>query len=538
MTDDLLGPAYPITIHTKPISVFEGGMSDAIEVAMQEIRDLYLEDEIPWCIGVSLGKDSTATLQLIWRALEKLPKDKLTKPVHTITTDTLVENPVVSAWVNASLDKIGRCAKEHGLPIIPHKLTPAIEDTFWVNLIGRGYAAPRPLFRWCTNRLKISPSNEFIKNMVSKNGECILVLGTRRAESATRAANMAKHAKRAVREKLTLNATLPNCLVYTPIEHWSTDDVWAYLTREKNPWGQSNHDLMSMYRGATEDGECPLVVDKSTPSCGNSRFGCYVCTLVKKDKSMGAMIQNDVENEWMEPLLELRNMLDFRGDENHKRDRESRDFRRMHGGLTIYRPGDSDEDKLVPGPYTQAARAEWLRRVLTTQQIVDDLAPPEFGEIVLLTLPELEEIRRHWVVEKHEIEDLVPVIYEDVIGKPYPGKSFSDDILFDREVLAMLKEECEMLGETNEGSDKDGVSGFLMYELTRSMLDIQNSYCTRGKRRGILNALERAVERCFYDGPEDALNRAISRKKPDRAIDKTASQDLPMDDMFQCGDIA
>ena len=65
-----------------------------------------------------------------------------------------------------------------------------------------------------------------------------------------------------------------------------------------------------MYQGASEGGECPLVVDTSTPSCGDSRFGCWVCTLVEKDKSMHAMIQNDAEKEWMLPLLELRNELD------------------------------------------------------------------------------------------------------------------------------------------------------------------------------------------------------------------------------------
>ena len=66
-----------------------------------------------------------------------------------------------------------------------------------------------------------------------------------------------------------------------------------------------------MYQGASPDGECPLVVDASTPSCGDSRFGCWVCTLVDKDKSMSAMIQNDEEKEWMLPLLELRNDLDL-----------------------------------------------------------------------------------------------------------------------------------------------------------------------------------------------------------------------------------
>ena len=98
-----------------------------------------------------------------------------------------------------------------------------------------------------------------------------------------------------------------------------------------NPWGYENRDLLTMYQGASADGECPLVVDTTTPSCGDSRFGCWVCTLVDEDKSMQAMIRNDQDKDWMEPLLDLRNELDPKREE-----RESRDFRRMSGLVQLY----------------------------------------------------------------------------------------------------------------------------------------------------------------------------------------------------------
>ena len=120
---------------------------------------------------------------------------------------------------------------------------------------------------------------------------------------------MAKHEARRFRERLEPNASLPNSLVYTPIEDWNNDDVWLYLMQVKNPWGHNNKSLLGMYQGASEGGECPLVVDTSTPSCGTSRFGCWVCTVVDKDRSMEAMIKNDEEKVWMTPLLELRNEL-------------------------------------------------------------------------------------------------------------------------------------------------------------------------------------------------------------------------------------
>jgi DNA sulfur modification protein DndC len=254
-------------------SAFDGlGLRTAVESIKEEIRELYLDDAVPWVIGYSGGKDSTAVLQLVWLALAELPVSERTKPVHVISTDTLVENPIVALWVNRSLDVMQLAAKEQEMPIQPHRLTPSVGDSFWVNLIGRGYPAPRNKFRWCTLRLKITPSHTFIRNVVRENGEAILVLGTRRAESSARAHNMKTHAKNAVRDRLTPNSSLLNSLIYTPIEMWSNDEVWAFLTQVKNPWGYNNHDLMSMYRGASADGECPLVVDTSTPSCGNSRF--------------------------------------------------------------------------------------------------------------------------------------------------------------------------------------------------------------------------------------------------------------------------
>ena len=277
------------------------GYKGTINSLIKQTQNLYLSDEIPWVLGYSGGKDSTATLQLVWQAITALPVEKRVKHVHVISTDTLVENPIVALWVGRSLTQMAQASERQNLPIQPHRLVPEVQDRFWVNLIGKGYAAPRPKFRWCTSRLKIAPSNKFISSMVKTNGEAILVLGTRKSESSSRAANMKKYKNNSTRGLLSRNKELDRVWVYTPIADWHDDDVWQYLMQEKNPWGFKNEELLNMYQGATSDGECPLVVDTSTPSCGDSRFGCYVCTMVGEDKSMAAMIQNDEEKEWMLP---------------------------------------------------------------------------------------------------------------------------------------------------------------------------------------------------------------------------------------------
>jgi DNA sulfur modification protein DndC len=387
------------------------------------------------------------------------------------------------------------------MPIAPHRLTPEVSDTFWVNLIGKGYPAPRPKFRWCTERLKIRPSNAFISRVVRQNGEVILVLGTRKAESAARARSMEKHERRRVRERLSPNASLPNSLVYSPIEDWSNDDVWMFLMQSPNPWGYRNKDLLTMYQGASADGECPLVVDSSTPSCGDSRFGCWVCTLVDQDKSMQAMIQNDEEKEWMLPLLQLRNELD------QTNDRSLREFRRMSGALLLH------NDKLVHGPYKQEIRERWLSRVLKAQQLVRRTGPEHVRNIELITLEELEEIRRLWVIEKHEVEDSLPRIYAAATGLEYPGRPLDDGFTFSAEEIALLREVC--------GQDE------LRFQLARELLDIERRHRSMVKRSGLFDALQQAIRKSFYTGAEDAERYAKDRQEARDKVRAVREPDSP-----------
>ncbi len=448
-----------------------------IQKLSQEIQELYCQDEIPWIIGVSWGKDSSCVLQLIWNAIAQLPLERRQKKIYVITTDTLVENPIVSGWVKKCVSQLKAAAMQENMPMEAHLLHPQVKETFWVCLIGRGYPAPRQGFRWCTDRLKIQPVNHFIREMVRSHGETIVVLGTRKAESATRAMTMKKHSSGRLRARLSPNGRLPNSLVYTPIEDWRTDEVWMYLMQWQNPWGGDNQELFAMYRGASADNECPLVIDTSTPSCGDSRLGCWVCTMVSKDKSMEAMIQNDEEKEWLQPLLELRNELDIQDD------RPKRDFRRIYGKVELFERNLDGATSIepIPGPYTKKARAYWLRQVLAAQQQVRENAPPEFKELSLITTEELSEIRRIWLEEKHEFEDSLPRIYVEITGEPFqdPRVGAGNSLLGSDEwnILEELCEEDEM-----------------HLELMARLLDTERQYFTKSRRVGIYQALEKCFE--------------------------------------------
>ena len=201
-----------------------------------EIRDLYLEDDRPWVIGFSGGKDSTAVLQLVYAAVLSLPADQRAKRIFVVSSDTLVETPVVVDLLGRTLSTLDDAAAAAGVPLETHQVTPAENQTFWVNLLGRGYPAPTKAFRWCTERMKINPVNAFILDKVAQYGEAIVVLGARSAESATRAQVIAKH--RIDGSRLGRHTSLPNAYVYTPIDDWTADEVWEYLMSAPAPVGR------------------------------------------------------------------------------------------------------------------------------------------------------------------------------------------------------------------------------------------------------------------------------------------------------------
>ena len=383
-----------------------------IENIIAEIKEQYLADDTPWIVGFSGGKDSTTLLQLTFFALLELQKEgvNLHKEIHVLCNDTLVENPAVVRWIDDTLDKIRAAGEDYGFPIKVVKVTPILGDTFWINLIGKGYPSPNRFFRWCTERMKINPTNKYIKDTLGENGEAIILLGTRKAESTNRRASMAKHERKYSRLR---KHQLPGVFVFAPIADLTDDHVWTYLLQVPSPWRGDNRKLFTLYRNAS-GGECPLVIDTSTPSCGNSRFGCWTCTVVDEDKSMEGLI--DTGEYWMEPLLDMRDWL--------KRIRDDLSMRQT------YRRNLQDGT----GPFHKEARAQILRRLLKVQKEI---------EMPLITAEELSGIQWIWYHDFHDAPS-VTKIYEEVFGEELVmNKEINERRAKDH---ALLEEICQAQG--------------------------------------------------------------------------------------------
>ena len=454
-----------------------------IQDIQDEIRDVYKRYPQPWVIGYSGGKDSTTVLQLVWNAINELPPEERQKPIFVIASDTKVETPVIVDYIDTTLRRVNEAAQAQGMPFSAEKVMPTVNDSFWVNLIGRGYPAPTTHFRWCTERMKITPANRFIEQKVAQYGEVIMVLGVRKTESSTRMQLMSTYQVR--NHILRRHTSLRGAYVYAPIADFSTDDVWTYLLQVPSPWGNNNRDLAALYRNASA-GECPLVIDTTTPSCGNSRFGCWVCTVARRDTSMEALIDNG--EDWMEPLLDFREWLVATTEPERKR--EFRDIKGRDGRVVFKKDGT-----LAARTYTLDSSKIMLEKVLRAQKAVRQDGPDPMME--LISAEELHEIRRLWRIERQDWEDSVPQIFRAINGYDL-NWPIDDDGMFDTDQKELLSSLCQEYD--------------VPFDLVARMLEVERQSTGMTRRARVQRALQ-AVLSQEWESESDIMEAAKERQK-------------------------
>jgi DNA sulfur modification protein DndC len=429
-----------------------------IEHIIDEIVDQYMYADVtsrPWIVGFSGGKDSTVLLTLVWIALKRIKETisapfQLRRPVYVVCNDTMVENPIIASYVEDVLAQIRSKALEEGLPIFVRTTIPKLEDSFWVNVIGKGYPVPNTAFRWCTDKMKIKPTARFITEQVDEFGEAIILIGTRKAESATRARSIKKHEIHG--QRLTHHTLLHNTYVYAPIKELMLEEVWYIINAIPCPWGFDNKVLFNIYLDASaDDYECPTVVtDKSHGSCGQSRFGCWVCTVVKDDKSMRSLIKNG--REWMQPLYDFRIELD-------------KDRNRIENRMPYRRDGRRAVNDM--GPYVFSYRAKVLRKLLEVQHELQQRDP----KIKLISDQELIAIQVNWYRDfnfGYQVSEIYNSIYKESIKMEENVKN---------------KLEADLMREICSENPEEG-------ELIEQLLLLQKSKSLMQRRRGLKNEIE------------------------------------------------
>ncbi len=457
---------YNLNIMSTPIK------SKKINGIIDEIIDQYAfadKSDRPWIIGFSGGKDSTVLLTLVWIALERIretfdPPFQLKRPVYVVCNDTMVENPIIANYVEGVLAKITEAARDQNLPIIVKKTTPKLEETFWINVIGKGYPVPNNSFRWCTDKLKIRPTGNFLLEQIDERGEAIVLLGSRYDESATRERSIRKH--EVTGSRLSKHQTTGNTYVYAPIKELMLEEVWYIINTVPSPWGFDNSILYKIYADASaDDYECPTVVtNKEHSSCGQSRFGCWTCTVVKTDKSMKALVNNG--QEWMLPLLEFRSrMVEGRNIS------ENRMSTRRNGQPAVR------EDGTFNGNYTPTYRYQILKDLLTVQKEIQKERP----YVVLINNQELIAIQVIWTRDGI-FEYNVGSLYKEIYNKDIQTNSVQS---LDATERRIMKEVC--------GEDLE------YYDLIDNLITLQKTKSLMISKYGLHNDVENRIETFVKD---------------------------------------
>lgn len=441
--------------------------SSKVEEIISEIIDQYAyadKSERPWIIGFSGGKDSTVLLTLVWIALLRIREEmpypfQLRRKVYVVCNDTMVENPIIANYVEDVLKKIDIAAREQGLPIFVQKTTPKLEETFWVNVIGKGYPVPNNAFRWCTDKLKIRPTSSFLIDQIDEIGEAIVLLGTRYDESATRERSIRRH--EVTGSRLSKHQTTANTYVYAPIKELLLEEVWYIINTVKSPWGFDNSILFKIYADASaDDYECPtVVVNKEHTSCGQSRFGCWTCTVVKNDKSMTALVSNG--QEWMQPLLDFRNRLvEGRNISEHRSDT------RRNGQEAIR------EDGTYNGNYTFEYRFKILKDLLQVQKEIQKERP----YVTLINNQELIAIQVIWNRDGY-FDHTVGDLFKEIFNKEITTNNIKS---LDATERRILKEVC------NEEPE--------YYHLIDNLISLQETKTLMITKYGLHNDVEKRIE--------------------------------------------
>lgn len=317
-------------------SLFYGSIKSIFRL----ISDQYRADDRPWYIGFSGGKDSSALFAAVYSALAGL--QHFHKQIVILYCDTGVEIPVVAEYVRATLLRIRKQAKQDGLPIETKIVRPRISDRFFVKLIGRGYPPPTNKFRWCTDRLRVGPVRREINR--ASSAASLMLLGTRWNESPERTRTLTRFligGRNYFKQDGNSRTT-----IFAPLADLSTKQIWEFLHSRSIPRALDVAELSALYRSAS-GGACPGRCDNCLV-CKSSRFGCWTCTVVRKDRAVSNMV-NDGHPQ-LAPLLNFRNWIASLRDQPRFRHK-----RRRNGSPGL-------------GPFTIKAREAILSRLKETEQ--------------------------------------------------------------------------------------------------------------------------------------------------------------------------
>lgn len=322
----------------KQISLFEKQrmtLEHSIEISALSL-DEYGERYRHWGIAYSGGKDSSATVAFVLWAI-KSGKVRRPDSLTVLYADTRMELPPLQQAAMRVIDNVNELGYSGKVVL------PAIDERFYVYMLGRGVPPPKNRFRWCTPQLKVEPMMRELYQMRQANGEKFLMItGVRIGESAARDQRIALSCSKDSGEcgQGWFQSTTPDHVADTlaPLLHWRLCHVydWLYLDDRH---GLDVSGIAAVY------GEDDV------------RTGCVGCNLASRDTALERIVKNEAW-EHLTPLLELKPLY---------RELALPKWRKRKSGAEILKDGSYGKNPQRMGPLTMEGRKYGLERVLDIQ---------------------------------------------------------------------------------------------------------------------------------------------------------------------------
>lgn len=424
-------------------------LNDKTKTIKERLKKEFLHDERPWVVTFSGGKDSTTVLHLVVEMLMELKQSKSPlKKVYVVSSDTGVEMPLIEDYTAKKLAQIDEFIQKEQLNMEVNILKPKVTESFWTLLLGKGYPSPNQSFRWCTDRMKIRPASYFLKDLSEKT-QILMLLGVRSDESQSRAKSIESRDENY--RGFSKHPDIPNAYVFSPIKDWTNAEVWTFLSKNPAPWGKHN-DMMVLYDKGSGEADCNIALNPEAATCGKTRFGCWVCTVVSKDKSMENMLRNE-EDQWMQPLHGFRNKL-----EDYRYDDTKRQKRRRNGQKSI-------------GPFLLDVRKELFSELLSIEKNLTD----KLHSKKLISDEEIAQIQEEWLHDGDFFESAITIANE-----------YGRDIAFES-VKAFNGAERQYIQNICEEHDID-------IELIEHIMQKEHAYRHQLKRTKLFTEIDALVE--------------------------------------------
>lgn len=347
-------------------------LDEALEITAQSLIT-HASGYRHWALAYSGGKDSTAALTVVLRLLAtgRVPRPE---SLTVLYADTRMELPPLHVAAMQTLEVVR--AKGHTARVV----LPPLDERFFVYMFGRGVPPPSNTFRWCTDKIKVSPMLATLRGLREATGEKLLMLtGVRLGESAVRDRRIILSCSRDGAEcgQGWFQESTPAAVADTlaPLLHWRTCLVWDWLMLP--PYASAD--------GFAACREVARVYDQDAEGSANevsARTGCVGCNLASQDFSLQRVLRRP-EWAYLAPLRRLKPLYAELKRRQH----------RLQKVGELRKDGSPGANQGRLGPLTFERRLWGLEQVLEIQREVHAGRPPGHPEYSLIDAEEEDRIR-------------------------------------------------------------------------------------------------------------------------------------------------